>query len=342
MRCQKLDTDFCNFLEIVYSEKRGYGRKKCVSYYPFGLEHKGYNNVTSGNVNSIASKFKYNRKELEESLGYNMYEYEARHYDASLGRFVTIDPLAEDYSFQSPYAYAVNDPIRFIDKFGMGPDDWVKNLETCEYEWKNEVTSESNTPEGYKYVGESDQSIVEDLVGKQTVKTDTATEFGSVSHNDETTAHGYGASANNATANSKMQVSLRADVTEVRNESGELVSKEFNGIEVNVRSTSEINVAVIEGKGMSLQPESVTLNGSEMTNTTGEANTFYVPNSKTYRGKVSAGQLSSSDQSTINVSLKGIFLDTATGAYLKLPGMFGLSGIRNTTSMGTSFNVDNE
>jgi RHS repeat-associated protein len=105
------------------------------NYYPFGLEHKGYNSTTSGNVNSVASKFKYNGKELEEGLGYNMYEYEARHYDASLGRFVTIDPLAEDYYFQSPYIYAANDPVRFIDKLGMGPLDWIKNLETGEIKW---------------------------------------------------------------------------------------------------------------------------------------------------------------------------------------------------------------
>lgn len=27
------------------------------NYYPFGLKHKGYNNATSGNVNSVANKF---------------------------------------------------------------------------------------------------------------------------------------------------------------------------------------------------------------------------------------------------------------------------------------------
>ncbi|WP_369680374.1 RHS repeat-associated core domain-containing protein [Winogradskyella luteola] len=96
-----------------------------LGYYPFGLKHKGYNDLVSANVNSQASKYKYNGKELEEALGYDMHEYEARHYDAALGRFVKIDPLAEDYSFQSTYAYAVNDPIRFIDKLGMGPDDII-------------------------------------------------------------------------------------------------------------------------------------------------------------------------------------------------------------------------
>jgi len=51
-------------------------------------------------------------------------------YDPQLGRFMTIDPLSENYSFQSPYAYAVNNPIKFQDVNGMGPGIWdmIKGL----------------------------------------------------------------------------------------------------------------------------------------------------------------------------------------------------------------------
>jgi hypothetical protein len=43
---------------------------------------------------------------------------------------MTIDPLSENYSFQSPYAYAVNNPIKFQDVNGMGPGIWdmIKGL----------------------------------------------------------------------------------------------------------------------------------------------------------------------------------------------------------------------
>jgi hypothetical protein len=44
-------------------------------------------------------------------------------YDPLGVRFFTQDPLSEEYSYQSPYVYAANNPIRFIDVLGMGPDN---------------------------------------------------------------------------------------------------------------------------------------------------------------------------------------------------------------------------
>ena len=92
------------------------------NYYPFGLKHKGYNNVTSANSNSVASKFQYNGKELQDELGLNWYDYGARNYDASLGRWMSIDPLSELYDDNSSYAYVLNNPILYVDPDGMKID----------------------------------------------------------------------------------------------------------------------------------------------------------------------------------------------------------------------------
>jgi len=35
-----------------------------------------------------------------------------------MGRFMTVDPLAEKFPWQSPYCYAANNPVRFIDRKG--------------------------------------------------------------------------------------------------------------------------------------------------------------------------------------------------------------------------------
>lgn len=92
------------------------------NYYPFGLEHKGYNTVVTS-INP-AQKSKYNGVELEEALDLDFYEMDFRSYDASLGRFMTIDPLAElvEQLDKSPYTFAWNNPIFYNDPLGLCPD----------------------------------------------------------------------------------------------------------------------------------------------------------------------------------------------------------------------------
>jgi len=60
-------------------------------------------------------------KELQTGHHLNWYDYGARYYDAQLGRFISVDPMASSFLWQSPYAYATNIPIKFIDKNGENP-----------------------------------------------------------------------------------------------------------------------------------------------------------------------------------------------------------------------------
>ena len=61
----------------------------------------------------------YNGKEFIESHGWNTYDYGFRGYYAPTGRFTSIDPLAEQTPWQSPYAYAGNNFINNIDWMGL-------------------------------------------------------------------------------------------------------------------------------------------------------------------------------------------------------------------------------
>ena len=86
------------------------------NYYPFGGVFANSTNV---------QPYKYNGKELDTKKGLNWYDYGARHYDAAVGRFATVDPMAEKYYFWSPYAYCLDNPIKYIDPNGMQSDDTI-------------------------------------------------------------------------------------------------------------------------------------------------------------------------------------------------------------------------
>ena len=98
------------------------------NYYPFGLKHKGYNNVTNSLGNSTAQKFGYNGVELEESLGLNLMEMDVRSYDPAIARFTSIDPVIH-YS-NSTYTAFDNNPTYWADPSGA---DSVYNSETGQY-----------------------------------------------------------------------------------------------------------------------------------------------------------------------------------------------------------------
>lgn len=97
-------------------------------YYPFGGVF-----ASSGNV----QPYKYNGKEYDGKKGLNWHDYGARHYDAALGRFTTVDALCDKHFGVSPYAYCGNEPIGRIDPDG---NDWRVqthyNRETDKIEYK--------------------------------------------------------------------------------------------------------------------------------------------------------------------------------------------------------------
>jgi RHS repeat-associated core domain len=82
-------------------------------YYPFGMA------FAEGAVSEQGKQpYKYNGKKLDPMHGLNMYDYSARYYESAIGRFTSVDPLAEKYYSISPYVYVANNPINAVDPDG--------------------------------------------------------------------------------------------------------------------------------------------------------------------------------------------------------------------------------
>ncbi|MDH6310470.1 RHS repeat-associated protein [Dysgonomonas sp. PFB1-18] len=111
-------------------------------YYPFGA---GFPENCKENAKQ---PYKYNGKELDQMHRLDWYDYSARHYEPSIGRFTTVDPLAEKYYSWSPYNYVGNNPIKRVDPNGK---DWVVRIVDgiTEYYYDRDIRSQEDANSKY-------------------------------------------------------------------------------------------------------------------------------------------------------------------------------------------------
>ncbi len=106
-----------------------------TQYYPFGASFADASGTST-------QPYKYNGKELDQMHGLNLYDYSARYYESAIGRFTTVDPLAEKYYSISPYVYCSNNPILRIDPNGL--TDFTFNKKTGEVK---QIGEKNNDPD---------------------------------------------------------------------------------------------------------------------------------------------------------------------------------------------------
>ena len=116
-----------------------------LEYFAFG------ETFVEEHSNTNKTPYLFNGKELDEETGLNYYG--ARYYDPRTSIFVSVDPKAEDYASWSSYNYTFNNPLRFVDPDGKGPDDppGEKSWYARASEWAGSILKGSDTGTNQRY-----------------------------------------------------------------------------------------------------------------------------------------------------------------------------------------------
>ena len=85
-------------------------------YHPFGKTMRSYSFDEE-------ERYLFTGKERDAKIGYDYFG--ARYYDSDVGRFMSVDPLADQFAGYSPYNYVLNNPIRMVDPDGRAPEDII-------------------------------------------------------------------------------------------------------------------------------------------------------------------------------------------------------------------------
>jgi RHS repeat-associated protein len=124
-----------------------------TDYAPFGMQ-------LVGRKFSGSSSYRYGFNGKENDLETNTQDYGMRIYDPRLGRFISVDPITDEYPELTPYQFASNTPIQATDLDGLEADFSAAKADKMEYQdddkWYDKVG---------KFVGNTGISLWNGVVG---------------------------------------------------------------------------------------------------------------------------------------------------------------------------------
>jgi RHS repeat-associated protein len=120
-----------------------------MDYYPYGKTLKTYNLNTAERYQSTGHE-----RDTETGWDYRL----ARLYDADVGRFLGVDPLASERSWLNPYNYVQGSPVIRVDPDGA-LDGWIQD-DNGQVFWDSNTNSQEEFNQNYK--GKNDYSYVSD------------------------------------------------------------------------------------------------------------------------------------------------------------------------------------
>jgi RHS repeat-associated protein len=105
---------------------------------------------------TVVNPFQYAGRDFDAETG--IYEYRARYYDPTAGRFLSGDPLRFSGGDVNFYAYVRNNPINLIDPFGLKPGDKYPSARCAGWNAENDYDPKSRHktnafPRGREYGG---------------------------------------------------------------------------------------------------------------------------------------------------------------------------------------------
>jgi len=107
----------------------------------------GKSTVSKNDVKAYRYGYQGSEKDDEIKGQGNSYTTQFRQLDPRVGRWLSIDPLADKYPGMSPYTSMNNNPITTNDQLGLEGTDWVKGKASNSWKWHSDVSSESEARE---------------------------------------------------------------------------------------------------------------------------------------------------------------------------------------------------